>query len=503
MIISLFILLFTVSGIILNHRKYFSSTDINRKYLPEELQYNNWNLAAVKTSLKLSDDSILVYGNIGIYLTDENLSNFKDFNNGFSEGVDNRRIEKVYKTKSGDLLAATLFGVYKFNEGSSVWEELSLPKEDVRIVDIEEDNEGIILLSRSEIFRTKDLIYFKVSELPPTVDYDGKVGLFKTIWLIHSGEIYGWLGKVLVDLLGVIFAALALTGVIFFSFPSIIKRKKKKGKSAKPHLVIIKASLNWHKNLAWSLGILLFINTFTGMFLRPPLLIPIAYSEVSKIPYTVLDTPNAWFDKLRRILYKKENNTYYVATNEGLYYSDDNFATSLKTIPINVPISVMGVNVFEFNKKGKLLVGTFNGLFELDLDNNSFIDYSTKKPYVAPKGRRGSPIGDVMAAGYSNDFSKELYFDFNKGMTFFANKNVELNMPYDIKETKISLWSTALEMHTARLFKPFMGIFYILFIPLFGLATLFTIISGYVVLYKQKKKQSLIAAEKFRDQQAQ
>ncbi len=225
----------------------------------------------------------------------------------------------------------------------------------------------------------------------------------------------------------------------------------------------------------------MFFTAFTGMFLRPPLLIPIAYAKVSKIPYTELDTPNAWFDKLRQIIYSSENDTYYIATIEGLFYSDDNFKTELKQIPINVPLSVMGVNVFEFVDDGKLLVGTFNGLFELDLINNTFIDYTTKKPYIQSLSRGGSPIGEVMAAGYSNDFDKEIYFDYNTGLSSLPKGGLVVEMPSDIQQSRLSLWNTALEMHTARLFKFALGDLYILFIPFFGFSVLFVLVSGFIV----------------------
>ena len=484
-IISLFILLFTVSGVILNHRKLFSTVDVNRNYLPAELQYNNWNLAAVKSTLKLSEDSILVYGNIGVYLTNSDLSKFQDFNLGFPDGIDNRKVEKVFRTKKGELLASTIFGLYKYN---NKWIKITNPIADKHIVDIEEDENGLLLLTRSELIRTSDLKTFEVLELPDPINYDNKIGLFKTIWVIHSGEIYGTAGKLIVDFVGIVFAIMAITGIVFFTFPSIIKRRKKNKKSAKTHLKTIKTSLNWHKRIGLSLGIVLFFTAFTGMFLRPPLLIPIANAKVAKIPFTELDTPNAWFDKLRRVIYKPENNTYYIATIEGLFYSDDNFASELKQIPINVPLSVMGINVFEFNDEGKLLVGSFNGLFQLDLTNNSFIDYVTKEPYTVSSSRGGSPIGVNMATGFSSDFADEVYFDFNNGLYNLDGGDFKAEMPSEIKQSRISIWNTALEMHTARLFKFAFGELYILFIPLFGLSVLFVIISGSIVVLRQKRK---------------
>jgi len=69
LIFTFFIFLFSVSGIILNHREFFSSTDISRKFMPSVYHYHNWNLAAVKSQLAISHDNVLIYGNIGIWKT--------------------------------------------------------------------------------------------------------------------------------------------------------------------------------------------------------------------------------------------------------------------------------------------------------------------------------------------------------------------------------------------------------------------------------------------------
>ncbi len=61
-IFALIILSYVFSGIILNHREGLSFIDVNRKLLPKEYRYQNWNNAAVKSTLKISSDSILFTG---------------------------------------------------------------------------------------------------------------------------------------------------------------------------------------------------------------------------------------------------------------------------------------------------------------------------------------------------------------------------------------------------------------------------------------------------------
>ena len=73
-VVSLFALLFAFSGIILNHREVITSVDIPRKWMPPGYQYNNWNLSGLRSSLQIGEDSLLVYGNIGIWMGTKGLS---------------------------------------------------------------------------------------------------------------------------------------------------------------------------------------------------------------------------------------------------------------------------------------------------------------------------------------------------------------------------------------------------------------------------------------------
>ncbi|PLX14446.1 MAG: hypothetical protein C0598_01290 [Marinilabiliales bacterium] len=226
-ILTVFIIAYALSGIVLNHRSFFSGTDVNRNYLPHDYRYSNWNLAAVKGTEKINNDSILIYGNIGIFLTDSSMSYFNSFNNGFQEGVDNHKIEKLIY-KNNHLLSATLFGLFSFNFETNKWTKIFEPRGESRIVDIAAHGNKFLIMSRSHIYETYDLINFKRISLKPYVGYDNKIGLFKTLWVIHSGEIYGLPGILLVDFIALIFIFLTLTGLVYFIVQFITKTKKHK-----------------------------------------------------------------------------------------------------------------------------------------------------------------------------------------------------------------------------------------------------------------------------------
>ena len=488
-VFTLFIVLFSVSGIILNHRELLSGIDVNRKLLPDEYKYRNWNNAAVKSTLKLSNDSILIYGNIGIWLTDSIQSRFLDFNNGFPKGIDNRKICKLFKTNKKELLAGTLFGLYKYSFHDKKWNNIELPIHEKRIVDIIQKQDTILLLSRSHLLKTTNLSEFQIITLPNPENYDNKVGLFKTLWVIHSGEIYVETGKILVDILGLILAFLSISGLIVFINRINVKNPKTTVPQKVKKLKTNKKFLKWHNKLGWITLAFLLITAATGMFLRPPFLIPIANAKVSKIPFSKLDTDNAWFDQLRRILYDAENERFLIATSEAIYYSDDNFQSELKKYSYQPPLSVMGVNVFRKFATDTYLIGSFEGLFVWNSKTGMTVDYIKKELYKRAK-RKSRPIGEFMVTAYSSDFYKsEIFFDYNYGAQSINGNNFA-GMPDKISNQKISLWNTALEIHTGRIFQSLLGSFYILIVPLTGLSLLFILISGFVVWFKLFRKSS-------------
>src|SRR5690606_21852969 len=226
-----------------------------------------------------------------------------------------------------------------------------------------------------------------------------KTGLFNTLWELHSGELFGLPGKLVVDLLGLVTILLSITGLLHFFFPRMIKRLKKKKKPVKPWVKATKTNINWHNAIGYIFAFFLIINTLAGIHLRPPLLIPIANKKVGIIPGTHLDDPNPWFDKLRRIHWDGNSGHYIISTSEGFYAADENFRLPLRLILPQPPVSVMGLNVFKPLGDQKFLTGSFNGLFLWDIANGEIYDFFTNMPYVPPQGM-SSPVGANMAAGF-------------------------------------------------------------------------------------------------------
>ena len=180
-----------------------------------------------------------------------------------------------------------------------------------RIADLEIKDDKLLVLTRHYLLESINGQNFRKIQLPEPANYQRKTGLFNTFWELHSGELFGLAGKLFVDLLGLVTILLSVTGLLHFFFPKWIKRRKRKAKSTTSLVNSKKKNLHWHNVVGYVFAAFLLINTFSGMHLRPPLLIAIANKQVGIIPGTHLDSPNPWFDKLRRIHWGRRQPTLY------------------------------------------------------------------------------------------------------------------------------------------------------------------------------------------------
>jgi len=489
-IVAVIAILFASSGIVMNHRATFSSIDISRNLLSENYVYKNWNLAGVRGSLK-TENSNFIYGNIGIWKSTDDFLTFDDFNQGFPKGIDNRKIYSLIQFNK-DLFAGTHFGLYKrvFDKGK--WEKVKIPVKKERITDLQLKDNKLLVLTRNYLLQSSDGTTFEKIQLPEPVDYVRKTGLFNTFWELHSGELFGLSGKLMVDLLGLVTILLSVTGLLHFFLPKWIKRKKKKEQQVGRMVTIKKKNLHWHNVVGYSFVFFLLINTFSGMHLRPPLLIAIANKQVGIIPGTHLDSQNPWFDKLRRIHWDETHRRYIFSTSDGFYFADETLTQNLIPAPSQPPVSVMGCNVLEPLSNNLLMVGSFSGMYLWNMQNGHVSDFFTGQAYRAPAGMT-RPIGDNTVAGFVKGNNKCWWFDYSGGAIEMNRKQEQTTftqMPEEIrKASPLSLWSVSLEIHTGRIFENLLGIFYILFVPIAGICILLVLISGVFIWWLAYRKK--------------
>lgn len=532
LVLSVFMLVFCVSGIILNHREAFSGCEVSRKWLPASYHIKNFNNGVMKGtvvknsgSLAISEgfsDSILVYGCAGVFLTDYQLSTWQDFNAGLPKSIDERNVRHVVKAKDGSLWCAALRDVYRYDENSHRWKKVELPGNEERIMDVAlaKDSMTVVALTRSRVFTIVPFVQYgeivKIGKsssetyrvesriIPAPKKYEPKTTLFKLVWHLHSGEFFGLPGKLVVDAIALVLIVLSITGIILFILPYGIRRAKKLAAKARMKRLGKQFAWNmkWHNKIGYVTIVLTLWIAITGMCLRPPLMVPLV---LSKLPQTVGEDGNVWQDKLRAIRWDAVQGDWLVSTSEGFLRVDEDFSQAPKMLPDDEcpKLSPMGITVWESDGKGGWIVGSFRGIYRwnpVNHSSNQILDYFTDKPSVETSM---IPISDNLVCGYSEDFlgGKPLVFDFAKGVEDAKGQAVALcndetktsrnedSMSDLICETApMSLWNVALELHVGRCYSPFLGPLSDLFVFLSGLLITLVLLSGYIISHRRRKK---------------
>lgn len=532
LVLSVFMLVFCVSGIILNHREAFSGCEVSRKWLPASYHIKNFNNGVVKgTVVKKSAahslssencDSVLAYGCAGVFLTDSRLSTWQDFNAGLPESIDERNVRHVVKAKDGSLWCAALRDVFRYDENSHRWKKVELPGNEKRIMDVAlaKDSMTVVALTRSRLFTIVPFVQYgeivKIGKsssetyrveskiIPAPKKYEPKTTLFKLVWHLHSGEFFGLPGKLVVDAIALVLIVLSITGILLFILPYGIRRAKKLAAKARMKRLGKQFAWNmkWHNKIGYVTIVLTLWIAITGMCLRPPLMVPLV---LSKLPQAVGEDGNVWQDKLRAIRWDAVQGDWLVSTSEGFLRVDEDFSQAPKMLPDDEcpKLSPMGVTVWESDGKGGWIVGSFRGIYRWNPVNhslNQILDYFTGKP---SEETSMIPISDNLVCGYSEDFlgGKPLVFDFAKGVEDAKGQAVALcndepktsrneeSMSDLICETApMSLWNVALELHVGRCYSPFLGPLSDLFVFLSGLLITLVLLSGYIISHRRRKK---------------
>lgn len=501
---TLFLIIFALSGIVLNHRVALSEVDVPRSVLPPEYRMEHWNLGAVKGTLRVSSDSILLYGENGLWLTDSSRACFSRFERGMRSGADNRLVANVVRTHSGQLFAVTTFDAYQWNHSTQSWQRLTerfAPSD--RMTDAAVKGDTLVLQSRSELFlATAPYTHFERIHLKAPTNAPLGRFTFRTLWMLHSGELFGAWAQYFVDFLGVILIVLCLTGVVLAFFPKLLKRQRKRQPEGKSMLRrVFKFSLQLHNKLGVYLLAFLLLLTVTGMFLRPPLLVAIARHRHQPLALTHEHNPNPWWDNLRMIRYDRHHHRWLLQTPFG-FFTTSNLHSAPTKLDHEPPVGFMGTNVLQQEDADHWIAGSFSGLYRWNARTGESWNLYTGQRYVAPK-HQGIPDFTYSVSGYSKDLSaRPVVFDYNRGaeyalggakkaatdddeQEFVCYERADFSvMPEQVQDGRLSLWRVALETHTGRIYTFLPNIVIQLFIFLSGTFLLTVLISGFIIWRK-------------------
>ncbi|MCF0236000.1 MAG: PepSY domain-containing protein [Bacteroidaceae bacterium] len=458
----LLLIAFCVSGIALNHREALADYDLSRRWLPEQYHYHNWDQGLMRGTLRgqLADysshgrkttdqasgsDVVWIYGNAGIWRTDTRGHNVQSDSQGMPVGIDHRNVRAMIMLPTAEQWALTPTAIYRRPAPTAPWQAAVPAPADARWTDLTLRGDSLIALSRSGAqFSLPPYRNWTPLALPHAADEDGQVSLFRTLWLLHSGALFGTAGRWLMDAVALVLIALSLTGITLFCFPRLLQRMRP-GDARRSVARGYASHLRWHNRLGRRTIVLTLLVVATGWALRPPLLLALVGIDVPRLPLTAVDTPNLWDDRLRMLRWDARAGEFLLSTSSGFYRFGE-----FGQVPQPVdapPVSVMGLNVWE-RHAGGWLIGSFGGIYHWDRAAGRSTDWLTGLP--APS-RLGNPFGRTAVAGFSRDFVGLDGRPLSLVVEHFGGTPL-LPQPEAMRHLPISLWNAALELHNGRLY---------------------------------------------------
>lgn len=415
---------FCVSGILLNHRGFSDSISVPRWLLPPFYWHSRWDGGLLRGTEALGADSVAVFGTAGVWLADGSGNIVGEANEGLPANAAGRNVRAV----CGNLMA-TGEAVYRRTGG--VWTQIYRPVGGERLSDLTVRGDTVLAVGRSLLHLSADggrsfrAVTVRGAE---GVDASGTT-LFRVVWMLHSGELFGLPGRLVVDLVALIGIILGITGICIWLKP---RHKRIHGAF---HLRV-------HRKVGvWSI-VLTAIVFATGWMLRPPFMVPLALTSVEAPRGTALyNADNPWHDKLRMARYDDTLGRWLLSTSQG-FFSSENVGGPYEKLDGTPPVSVMGLNVWERGGSGEWLCGSFNGLYRWNPSQGKAWDAFTGAE-AAPVS--GPPIGDRKISGYSADFATHFVVFYDKGTDC-------LPQPAELRFAPMPLWTAALEAHSGRIY---------------------------------------------------
>ena len=484
LLLLLFFIWMSISGVLLNHPEMLKNLSVPQWFVPEHYHPDNWNRRTLKGIVYSGEgrDTLIAYGNQGIYRSTDKGMQFSSFMAGeFPTAAWKKRTNHLFFNKQPQLLlSATNDGLLTYDFEHSAWQIVTLPDRSVPILKIIRTEDRLVLIAKSCFYVSRlDTNLTFTKHIPSRTAEDEHVSLIQVFLELHDGSIWGFPGKMLWDVAGVVLLFLCVSAFYIWYYPKKWKWQYKKNNSTAPpgdkksrHFFF-----RYHKTLGWYAAVLLLIIFFTGTFLRPPLMIIIAEGKLPEKYYPAIQDSNPWEKKIRNALYDSVNKQIVLDCTDGIWTGSltENKPFIKKSLPVR--IFAMGATVFEEEKPGTWLIGSFGGLERFNVKEKSITPVLQSKSPVKP----GRPASTLVNGRIIAPDSTEYILGHYKGICDTEGNRISnaFVMPEQIKKQyRMPFWNFLFELHNGRIFKGVLGSFYILVIPVGGIIGLLILLSG-------------------------
>lgn len=484
LIFLLYFIMMGITGVLINHPELIRSISMPLSFVPPSYQYTNWNRMSIRETVFSDDlkDTHYVCGKEGVWQSRDRGKTYSPLKNGYpthAGGRDTYCLLIAKKVNNSIIYAGTRDGLYYCNEGDYLWKKarfIDEKTESSEIVDIVNTSNQILAFTRTSCYMLDENSgtpvlrpFTLIIDVPPS----SKAPLYKLLFHIHDGSLFGLTGKLFIDVIALVMIFLCI-GAIYIWYMPWKKRHFKRKHFSKPMFVFFH---RYHLKLGIYSAFFIIVLALTGIFIRPPLLITIIKYKVPSNWVNSHAPVNSLPVEIKKAIYRPEDNSIILAARGGKFFKGPaDFSGVFTREPIKVPVSGMGVNSMEPLNNNRILIGSFTGFFIWD-DLKKTATNINGKPVDTRKRSMTNMAGMSAGAAVKNG-EMQFLADYRTGIIGIKGKTIPVMPPEVIEDGVMSLYSVLFEIHNGRFFRDLFGSYTWLIIPLGGLLLMFTIITG-------------------------
>lgn len=485
-----------VTGVLLNHPRWIAPWSAPRWLVPPSYRVEDWNRGSLRTMVFSKKEPSLGFlaGTEGVWKTTDGGITFQPMTSGYPASRADRRTNHLLMLE-GDaptrLLAATRRGLHVCTLDNERWAPVALGQEaeDVRKVLLVGDQLIAFTASHAYVSAAGGELEFQPAALVRAGGNDQQASaalpLVKLVFALHSGEIWGLPGRLLMDGVGLALMFLSASAIYVWYFPRSKHWFPRKRNSAAGGEERRRRVFQWlwryHIDIGvWATAFLIVV-AVTALLMPPSPLVFLATRTVVSRQFWPGPLPrDPWHESIGNAAYDAANHEIVVESAGALWRGPADLTGAFVKDASSPRSSGMGVNVLEFTGDGGLLIGSFSGLYECRPSGGPVIDLRTGKPRVSGPTRRDAKGWKV--AGYFETASGERFAVLHdEGIVGIggAEPNGRFSMPSAMTlGYRMPLWSFLFELHNGRIVRDWTGSAYYL-IPVLGAAGLLLIcVSG-------------------------
>ncbi len=470
----------SISGILLNHPKIIENINWTGSLLPSDMQVRNWGRSAVLSAVKYKDDSTILGGRLGILISDK-YNNVKSFNDGFSDAVTKKSVNILYYDELNDMLYAGLkTGLYYYNLKQKLW--LAIPEVSSEIVSILEINKKIVAFTRSDAYILTDNVFKKSLDFKRygTYEYTGRMSLVQYVFHMHSGALWGKMGRIVMDITAIILILLSVSALMIWLYP---KKREHSDWYKKLKVKLHKYHMFHYKRMGAIFIVPILLLPLTGFFMRPPTLMALVGKSVKTMFAHEPQNHSTWGGSISKVFIDEKRESLIIYADGALYEGPLDFSDPFNLVISSLPVHPMGATALTSEKNGDYIIGSFSGLMRWDRERNIFFDYYTGEMVRSYSIKQKGPY---QVNGIFKIDDKNVIIDYRKGLYDLATYKRFLSMPKSYENsTTFSLWSFMFELHNGRIYKSIIPKGYILVNPLVSIFSLVLVISGFWLLFRR------------------